>query len=323
MMIPHFDISGRNEMGGGSDLADAAREVGCFYVRHPLFPEARCAEAISAAQAFFRLDSDIKRRLAIEGSRHWRGYSEMRSDRDWREQIHFGREEPAVNSDNAYDQLRGPNMWPASAEWRGCVLRLLADLEEAGRDILGALALTLGLPVDRFLKEDEDPYVLMKLIHYPVPAVPRFGVAAHVDFSWITLLLQDKTGGLEVCTPGGEWMEAAPVPGALFVNFGEILQFATRGHYAATPHRVGNRQRSTSRFSIPFFLNPALATRVEQVDLPAGVDRRPAGDHIHRVFNGRETSPFVFGEAEWRRKALGVWCGACAGGAAADATYSV
>ena len=51
-------------------------------------------------------------------------------------------------------------------------------------------------------------------------------VAPHMDFSSITLFLQDHTGGLEVRTGGGEWLE---------VNVGKIVEFASRGRYRAMP----------------------------------------------------------------------------------------
>ena len=125
----------------------------------------------------------------------------------------------------------------------------------------------------------------------------RPGVAAHVDFSWVTLLLQDATGGLEVCTPAGEWMEAPFISGTLLVNLGEILQFATGGLYQATPHRVTTAERD--RISLPFFLNPALDSVISPVE---------PGAHVHRVLRA---APLQFGEEEWKRKGLGVWCAAC------------
>jgi len=313
-MIPHFSFDGRPRNDLLSDLRRAARDTGCFYARHPLLPDPRCAQALADARAFFDQDLDAKRALAIELSPHWRGYSEMRNARDWREQIHFGREEAHCDSAADYARLRGPNLWPGDDGWRGRVLRLMDDLERAGRDILGALALSLDLPSSWFLGEDEEPYVLLKLIHYPATEVPQSGVAAHVDFSWITLLLQDDCGGLEVRSPAGAWRAVPPAGGALLVNIGEILQFATRGYYVATPHRVRMGPASRPRISMPFFLNPSLTTLVATapVDPPPIAGLEPAErDHVHRVLTVRERDPFVFGEAEWRRKGLGVWCASC------------
>jgi isopenicillin N synthase-like dioxygenase len=300
--IAHFDLTGAVSSAG---LEEAAGRTGCFYVSHPLFPASRCAEALQDARAFFNLPSDEKRTLAIEGSPHFRGYSEMHNERDWREQIHFGREEQACGAEPAYARLRGPNLWPSDAEWRSRLLRLMDDLERVGREVLAGLVMGLA---------DEEPYLLLKLIHYQIPpdGVPRSGVAPHVDFSWITLLLQDDAGGLEARTPDGMWLDVPPVAGALVVNIGEILQFASGGKYLATPHRVLNRG---SRVSMPFFLNPGLGTRVEGHmsggPRRAGPFRMCQGEHVHRVLTGSEEEPFVFGDAEWKRKGLGVWCGEC------------
>jgi isopenicillin N synthase-like dioxygenase len=276
---------------------EAARRNGWFRVCHPLFPASRCTEALALAEAFFRLPAGTKEQLAIERSPHFRGYSVMHNSRDWREQIHFGREEGSRKG----WPLRGPNLWPEDPAWRRSILSLMADLEAAGRDILATLT--------GFLPPDEAPYVLLKLIHYqPIPdASPRSGVAPHVDFSWITLLLQDDAGGLEIRNGEGEWQPAPHVPGTLLVNVGEILQSASGGYFKAAPHRVVSGARS--RISLPFFLNPGLETTVHPVP------HAPANDpeHVHRVFSEPRTSPFVFGEEEWRRKGLGVYCGSCFG----------
>jgi isopenicillin N synthase-like dioxygenase len=191
------------------------------------------------------------------------------------------------------------------------------DLEKAGRDVLCGLARSLDLPATQFLDKQESPYRVAKLIHYPAVAngQRRSGVAPHVDFSWITLLLQDDTGGLEIRSRDGTWLEVPVVPGTLVVNLGEILEFATRGYYAATPHRVASGRRA--RMSLPFFLNPALETQVERVELPASAETcllrtdDDASGHVHRVFSRRREHSFVYGDEEWRRKGLGLYCEAC------------
>jgi isopenicillin N synthase-like dioxygenase len=259
-------------------LLRAAREYGCFYLRHSL-----PVDAVGLARAFFALPVEEKRALGIAGSPHFRGYSEVRNERDWREQIHFGREEAVGNG------LHGPNLWPGDLAWRRALLAVLGELETVGRAVLRRFG--------PFLPEEEDAYLLLKLIHYFGSPVSRAGVAAHVDFSWITLLAQDETGGLEVCTPMGEWVAAPYVEGTLVVNLGEILQFATGGVYQATPHRVMTGPRS--RVSLPFFLNPSLDRIVTVVE---------PGEHVHRVLR---PAALRFGEEEWKRKGLGVWCAGC------------
>jgi len=66
----------------------------------------------AASRELDDLPEQSKRDLAIERSPYFRGYSVMQSSRDWREQIHFGREEPARGSQPAPAPLCGPNLWP-------------------------------------------------------------------------------------------------------------------------------------------------------------------------------------------------------------------
>jgi isopenicillin N synthase-like dioxygenase len=300
-----------------SDLCHALSESGCFRLRHPALTE-RLAEVLDDAQAFFDLPHAIKSELAIEHSQHFRGYSEMKNERDWREQLHLGAERAALGDEPPFLRLEGPNLWPPDPAWRDRILRYLSDVVEVGKDVLANLCMGLGIEQTSFADEPGlDPYLVMKLICYhPQPAIDgrRPGVAAHVDFSWIALTLQDNTGGLEIRVPDGQWIAVEPEPGTLLVHAGEILAFATRGRFYATPHRVINRMSDRSRLSIPIFLNPSLQTIVTPI---AGASAAPArrtidDSHVHRVLSPSEPGDsFLFGAAEWRRKGLNVWCTEC------------
>src|SRR6478735_7514758 len=125
MELRQFDFGDRLHNGLLAELREATRTAVCFYARHPLFPSSRCAGALADAKQFFDLPEQAKRDLAIERSPHFRGYSVMQSSRDWREQIHFGREETVRGSEPAPAQLCGPNLWPADAEWRRRMLALI------------------------------------------------------------------------------------------------------------------------------------------------------------------------------------------------------
>ena len=313
--IPVLDL-GR---ASADDVREALLETGSFLLRDPQVGVARCESALSDAAGFFALSDVVKHELAIERSPHFRGYSEMRNERDWREQIHVGRELPAIGAEPDHHRLQGPNLWPPDPAWRERMLEYLGLVEAVGRRLLNMIAEGLDLPATSFVESARDSYVLRQLIHYhpqPDTAAPRSGVAPHVDFSWITLTLQDQSGGLSVCTPAGDWVDVPPLRGAWSVNIGELLQFAMQNAYVATPHRVVNRSTRASRVSIPVFLNPSPSTTV--LPLPVQLERRASiraeTAHVHRVLDPRcEPVPFVFGEAEWRRKGQNVWCADCVG----------
>jgi isopenicillin N synthase-like dioxygenase len=323
-------LDGRLLEGGGDQARDFARQflaacrtAGCCYLAYPPMPAGSCGRILGAAAAFFGLPSREKGAVHIGKSPHFRGYSEMRNERDWREQVHFGPELPAASDGPEHLRLQGPNLWPAALgeEWRGAVLGFLHGVGELGRRLLRALALALGLPEGCLLgSTPEPPYLLLKLIHYhPQPAghPARPGVAPHCDWSLITILLQSEVGGLQVRVPDGGWVDVPPLAGTLVVTLGELIQVATDGRLEAIPHRVCNHSSRRPRVSVPVFINPALSSVVSPAASwrEAGAPTSPAPpvgggtEHIHRVLApGAAPRPFVFGESEWARKGLGRWC---------------
>lgn len=67
---------------------------------------------------------------------------------------------------------------------------------------------------------------LMVLCHY-YPSCPQpeltLGATQHADNSFLTVLLQDHIGGLQVLHQD-KWIHIPSVPGALVINIGDLLQ---------------------------------------------------------------------------------------------------
>lgn len=300
------------------ELCQNLSEFGCFRLRHSILPAERLAEVLDDSRAFFALPHATKSAIAIEHSPHFRGYSEMQNERDWREQLHLGAERKAIGDDPPFLQLEGPNLWPPDPAWRDRILLYLSDVVGIGKEVLASICAGLCIERNSFTdKPGLDPYIVMKLICYhPQPEIERLrpGVAAHVDFSWITLTLEDNTGGLEIRVPDGRWVTVEPQAGTLLVHVGEILAFATCGRFCSTPHRVVNRLSDQSRMSLPIFLNPSLQTIVTPIAGLSGARacRTIDSSHVHRVLSPDESGgSFLFGAAEWRRKGLNAWCTEC------------
>ncbi|MBK8099452.1 MAG: isopenicillin N synthase family oxygenase [Planctomycetes bacterium] len=307
--LPCLDL----RAGNGHELLRALTTAGaCHLLAHGL--EATAARARHAAAAFFALPDHDRRAIHIDRSPHARGWSTMHNERDHREQLHIGRELAAGSDDGAGGLLQGPNLWPAALpELRGALLDLLDDAARLGHRLLASIGAALVLPPDTLATDHQEPdYSLLKAICYhPQPADrPWRGVAAHCDWSWLTLVTQDRTGGLEIRTPDGVWRPVAPLPDALFLNVGEVLQIVTGGRLQATPHRVCNPSHTVSRLSLPVFVNPprqAMVARAAAFPFEGRTDL--ADDHVHRVQPPHlDPPPFRYGASEWDRKGVGRWC---------------
>jgi isopenicillin N synthase-like dioxygenase len=75
-------------------------------------------------------------------------------------------------------------------------------------------------------------------------------------------LLQDSNPGLEILSPDGHWISAAPVQGGIVVNVADFLMRWTNGAYKSTVNRVINRTDNV-RYSIPLFFSINYDEKVE------------------------------------------------------------
>ena len=154
-------------------------------------------------------------------------------------------------------------------------------------------ALALNLPEDYFDAITTHSGADAIFIHYPgvqneKPDDIDVGIGAHTDIQCLMLLWQDMSGGLQVLSSEGEWLDAAPIEGTLVVNIGDLLQRLSNNRFKSTVHRVYNRQKA-SRYAMPFFLgfNPEAICSV----VPTWVDEKhPA---LYPPISSGQVSGFV------------------------------
>ncbi len=266
----------------------AARDHGMFYAVNHGVAASLLADHFRFAREFFALDLAEKRSIDVSRSNCFRGYESLGSQTidpaapgDLKEGFIMG---PDLPPDHPHVVARHPNtgsnLWPRRPlGLRRHMETYVAAMNELGRRLAAALALSLGLPDDYFATALREPLTYAQLFTYPSIAASgpnRFGAGAHVDWGLFTILLQDDVGGLEVCTPDGRWEAAPAIAGSLVIILGEMVLRLTNGAYRSALHRVARNASGRARYSMPTFVDPAYDVRIACVPtcLPASGEPR-------------------------------------------------
>ncbi|CEA06882.1 2-oxoglutarate-dependent ethylene/succinate-forming enzyme [Arthrobacter saudimassiliensis] len=296
--IPVLDLSTARRPDGTfnpefiDQLREATHRIGFFQLVGYGPAEQMVEPLFEVTKRFFDLPLEDRLELDNRRSPHFRGYTRLGTEitqgrPDAREQVDFGPErEPVAEypADQPYWLVQGPNLFPDTKlpELREASMAWAEEMSRVGAELLSAIAVSLELPEDHFTEPFEGtPAWMAKLIHYVGGVVQEAGtqgVGSHADYGFVTLLLQDEVGGLEVRPHGTDtWIPVEPIPGALVVNLGEMLEVATQGYLSATIHRVLAPAPGVDRYAIPFFWSPRLDSVIDPVQLPPALAEQSRG----------------------------------------------
>jgi isopenicillin N synthase-like dioxygenase len=270
------------------DLRAAARDLGFFYLTGHAVEPALVNDVLGLARRFFALPEADKLAVEMVNSPHFRGYNRAgyeltRGKPDWREQLDVASERerlPITPDSPPWARLQGPNQWPAALPaLKPVLLRYQAEVTSVAIRVLRAFAAALAQPEDVFEPiYSPVPNQLIKLIRYPgrAPNEGDQGVGAHKDSGFVSILLQERTAGLQVEGANG-WIDAPPESGTFVVNTGEILELASSGYLRANVHRVVSPPPGSDRLSVAFFLGASLEATVPVLKLPPELAARARG----------------------------------------------
>ena len=287
--VPVISLAGASPV---DHVAEAAATFGFFQVvDHGIQPDL-IQRVWDSAAAFFAQPLAEKRQL-LRSKENSRGYYDReltKNARDLKEVLDIGHVPfPGLADDDPrnHHDVDGWNQWPKLAAFRSTMVEYLVACETLSFRLLEAFAAGLGEAPDllhRHFGSDHTSFV--RLNHYPLAdllssdeadSVTPLGDMAlhhHSDAGALTVLLQDEVGGLQV-HHDGQWIDVAPIEGALVVNTGDMMQVWSNDRYRAALHRVAPRT-DRARYSLPYFFNPSYSTNY--APLPGSIE---AGDGPH------------------------------------------
>lgn len=249
----------------------AARDTGFFLVTGHGVSPAAISRLYDGARAFFDLPEDYKRAhgrgSGVAGGVSFSPIADealsatlgIRTPGDYKESLNFG------------VRLAG-DAWPGRPEGLEQAFRdYFAEMERLARHLRRIFASAIGLSADHFEPAFENHLSALRVINYPeqdeapLPGQMRAGV--HTDYGFMTILRSEaSSGGLQVQSRDGRWIDAPSIEGAYVINIADAFMRWTNDEWVSTPHRVANPPRADAgkgtsrRQSIPFFVNPGRDT---------------------------------------------------------------
>lgn len=275
MSLPLIDFAACADPAAA--VHESLSEVGFMQVKNIGLDQALLANVFAASAGFFAMPPEFKARSRYLSAAENFGYQGLFEENLDPEQAADVKETFTMR--NIAASPPALERWP-SAEFRDLMRTFYSAALDAGHTLQRTIAQALGTPSDFFTKVHTGKAVTLRLLSYPPAAAAKLepgqlGAGAHTDYGFLTLLFQDDVGGLQVQEKSGAWIDVPPVPGAIVVNSGDLLERWTNQRYRSTPHRVVPRSAARTRFSIAMFIDPDPDAEVSV--LPSCVDdERPA-----------------------------------------------
>ncbi len=265
------------------DLIKAFREIGFVgVVKHGIDADL-ISKFYEVSKAFYALPEEVKLQYEVAGLAGQRGYTSFGKEHakqsevpDLKEFFQFGQE--VTDGDPVAKEYPANVAVKEKPDFLPTAVSLYRAFENAGRQLLKAIALGLNLEENYFEAHVHNGNSILRSIYYPpITREPASAIRAeqHEDINLITLLVGASAGGLEILDNTNSWMPVVPESDEIVINVGDMLQRLTNNYLKSTTHRVVNPPREewhNPRLSIPFFLHPR--SDMDLSCLPACVDEK-------------------------------------------------
>ncbi|CAI9118218.1 OLC1v1019753C1 [Oldenlandia corymbosa var. corymbosa] len=251
MEIPVVDMAGRREEVI-EKVKKAAGSMGFFQVVNHGIPLEVLDEMLRKARGFHELPLEEKQKYYTRGASgkkvtYTSNYDLYKSrSANWRDTMF------CVMSPEPLDPAELPEIC------RDITMEYTERLRRVGIALFELLSEALGLKPDHLIDMDCAKGQAVLSHYYPACPEPELtlGTSKHSDPDFLTLLLQDQIGGLQVLHQN-QWVNVPPVQGALVVNIGDLLQLLSNDQFISVEHRV-RANLVGPRVSIACFFTPHL-----------------------------------------------------------------
>ena len=251
--------------------------IGFGYVINHGIDQKLVDEVFSASIAFHDLPEPVKLEIAL--NQNHRGFIPINTSTDVNSKLaqvtRPNQSESFImlrdDQDDSADvlsgnYLAGKNIWPDLPGFKETLTRYSTEMESLARKLVHIAALSLKEDPRSLLMNFSPPTTWLRLLHYPVAPPQRpadlYGSAPHTDFGCLTILAQDKVGGLQVKDPlTNNWINVPQILDSFVVNVGDMLHRWSNGLLISTPHQVIN-PTGNERYSCPFFYDPHVSTEI-------------------------------------------------------------
>ncbi|KAI5559504.1 hypothetical protein POPTR_017G135800v4 [Populus trichocarpa] len=285
LQVPIIDFEGfesSRRMEVVNEIRKASENWGFFQVVNHGIPENVMDEMLAGVKRFHEQPQEVKMEF----------YSR---DADQRVKFFTGvlllTKEPAIWRDTvAFDFKDGkldPQLFPGIV--REEVSEYFRHVSKIGKALSELLSEALGLR-SNFLSSIECMETESVVGHY-YPACPQpdltLGTTTHSDPCFLTILLQDNMGGLQV-RHQNQWVDVPPLPGALLVNIGDLMQLITNDKFRSVEHRVLAGEVGP-RISVACFFFPSTANKFK----PYGVIKELLSDDTPMIYRATHLAEFM------------------------------
>ncbi|KAK2657827.1 hypothetical protein Ddye_010879 [Dipteronia dyeriana] len=263
--IPIIDLSllSKGEKEELNKLDRACKEWGFFQVVNHRVAKKVLQDMKDATAEFFALPLEEKNKYAmppddIQGYGHAYVVSEEQT-LDWSDALIL------VVYPAQYRKLK---FWPSTPKGYKDIFEAYSKgVKDVGVELLLSFSTIMGMDQDALLGMHKELVQALRVNYYPECSRPDrvLGISPHSDTSTITILMQEHDKhGLQIKHNGG-WVPVKPVPDALVVNVGDVIEILSNGKYKSIEHRAVTNE-SKARISYASFLVPRDDVEIEPLD---------------------------------------------------------